>query len=94
MKHYFLLFCAFFVCTNFGYAQPANDDCANAERLCPGLVLQGTTTAATTSLISDNNYCSVTSSSVWYLFTTNSVGGDVTISFSNLSFNPDVTMGQ
>jgi gliding motility-associated-like protein len=94
MNNYLLLFSTFFFCINFGYAQPANDDCANAERLCPGLVLQGTTTGATTSILTDNNFCSVTSSSVWYYFTTNATGGDVTISFTNMSFNPDVNMGQ
>lgn len=75
-------------------AQPGNDDCSNAERLCNGTILSGTTTAATATASSDNGFCYVPAATVWYVFTTDSNGGDVTIDFTNLSFNPDASMGQ
>lgn len=76
------------------FCQPANDACSNAERLCPNVVLSGTTTGATTNATSDYNFCYTSSSTVWYLFTTDSDGGTVTVDITNLSFNPDPTMGQ
>jgi len=84
----FLLFVS-----TYGYCQPANDLCANAERLCPGIVLNGTTTGATAEG-SDFEFCYLSNNTVWYVFTTNSLGGNVTISFTNLVFNPDPTYGQ
>jgi len=81
----------------FSFAQPANNNCANAERLCPNVVLSGTTTGATADGgIGGTDYeaCGFVYSTVWYMFTTNSAGGTVSIDFTNLVFNPDVTMGQ
>jgi len=78
----------------FSFAQPANNNCANAERLCSNVVLGGTTTGATANAGTDYDFCYTSSSTVWYMFTTNSAGGNVTIDFTNLVFNPDVTMGQ
>ncbi len=82
------------IISSVGFAQPANDVCANAVRLCPNETLSGTTTDATTDGATDYNFCFTPSSTVWYMFTTDSDGGTVTIDLSNLSFNPDVTMGQ
>ncbi|UKN00522.1 gliding motility-associated C-terminal domain-containing protein [Paracrocinitomix mangrovi] len=79
---------------NVAMAQPANDSCSDAERLCGAQVLSGTTTAATTNSTEDDLYCSIPSATVWYKFTTNSNGGNATISFSNLNFNADPTYGQ
>lgn len=75
-------------------AQPTNDDCSDAIRLCPNVVLSGTTAAATTNAGTDYNFCFTPSSTVWYMFTTDSDGGTVTVDLSNLVFNPDPTMGQ
>ncbi len=76
-----------------GFSQPANDLCINAERLCEGITLNGTTTGATAEG-SDFDFCYLANNTVWYVFTTNSIGGNVTISFTNLVFNPDPTFGQ
>lgn len=86
--------CAAFITISFSWAQPSNDDCANALRLCANQTLQGTTTGATTNASEDNNFCSVSSSTVWFMFTTNASGGNVTIDFTNLSFNIDPSYGQ
>lgn len=78
----------------FSFAQPTNNDCANAERLCPNVVLSGTTTGATANVATDYDYCNPSTATIWYMFTTNSAGGNVTIDVTNLTFNPDPTMGQ
>ena len=78
----------------FSFAQPANDDCISAERLCADQPLQGTTTAATFNSSTDDNFCTINSATVWYLFTTNAAGGNVTVDFTNLSFNTDASYGQ
>lgn len=87
-------------------AQPANDNCANARELCSGDVVSGTVTGATleqcfatnpNGCADDNGggtFCYVPAATVWYKFTTNSVGGNVTVDFTNLSINPDPTMGR
>lgn len=80
-------------CSVQGYSQPANDLCSNAIRLCPNITLSGTTIGATTEA-SDYDNCYIAESTVWYIFTTNSSGGNVTIDFTNLNFNPDPSYGQ
>lgn len=76
-----------------GYLQPTNNDCADAIQLCPGIVYSGSTTGATPSG-DDNDICYTPENTIWYKFTTNDLGGGVTISFSNLVFNPDPSFGQ
>ncbi len=76
-----------------GFTQPPNDACVNADRLCPGIVLSGTTAGATNEG-TDNNVCYTSQNSVWYVFTTNDIGGSVTVSLSNFDFNPDPEFGQ
>jgi gliding motility-associated-like protein len=94
MKLNDLLLVPAFLFGSLVFAQPSNDDCSSADRLCPNVVLSGTTTAATTDAATDYSFCYSPSSTIWYLFTTNAAGGNVTIDFTNLSFNPDPTMGQ
>lgn len=93
MKITYLLTILFIVGSLLSFAQPPNDDCANAERLCSGTSNSGTTTGAINDGTTDSGLCNTTST-VWFMFTTNSSGGDVLIDFTNLSFNPDVTTGQ
>lgn len=83
-----------FLAFGFAYAQPSNDECTNAQRLCANQPLQGTTTGATSTAAEEDNFCSVYTATVWYLFTTNATGGNVTVSFTNMSFNTDPTYGQ
>lgn len=77
-----------------GFSQPANDECANPIRLCPNVTETGTTAGATSNAGTDYTFCFTPSSTIWYMFTTDSDGGTVTIDLTNLVFNPDITMGQ
>jgi len=81
----------------WGYTQPANDACNNAIELCPNLTVSGTNIGATATVCpdceDDLTFCFIGTNSVWYSFTTNSTGGNVTISFTNLAFNPGATLG-
>lgn len=81
----------------YGYAQPANDACANAIELCPNTTTNGTNINATSTACSgcedDLSFCFVGSNSVWYSFTTNTLGGDVTVSISNITFSSGASLG-
>ena len=101
MKTFFLLifFQLYFI--NL-FAQPVNDSCSNAVILCPLLLTEGTTNAATlencTSLggCADDfpNFGIIPSATVWYKFTTNAVGGQAIIDFTSIQFDTDPTYGQ
>lgn len=75
------LFLAVFLIGISAHAQPANDDCADAETLCAGQVLPGGNSGS----LGGTGFCPGTSQPVWYSFTTNSVGGDATFSLNDLS---------
>lgn len=89
-----LLLALFFASIANGWSQPSNDDCSNAQQLCANQPLSGTTTGATASASEDYDQCPLPQATVWYKFTTNSTSDVVTISFTNMTFNPDVTYGQ
>ncbi|MCH2233099.1 MAG: gliding motility-associated C-terminal domain-containing protein [Crocinitomicaceae bacterium] len=76
------------------FAQPANDDCADATELCPNQVYSATTTDATADPVSDNNFCFTPAATVWFYFTTDADGGDVSVDITGLTFDPDPTKGQ
>lgn len=61
--------------------QPPNDDCADATALCAQQGMAGDNTGA---LNSSPAYCQPGAMNVWYTFTTNSVGGEVTVELDNL----------
>ena len=81
------------------HAQPGNDDCSSATSLCANQAQAGNTQDATVSVCigcSDGtsaagNFCYSLENTVWFSFTTNSLGGDAQIDFSNLAF--DLTAG-
>ena len=81
------------------YAQPGNDDCTSSTNLCVNQVNSGSTQDATISVCigcSDGataagNFCFSLENTVWFSFTTNSIGGDAQIHFSNMAF--DLTAG-
>lgn len=79
------------------FAQPANDGCFNAEKICPGLTISGTTLNASSTACpnceDDFSFCFTSANSVWYEFKTNTIGGNVTVNFSNLSFVTQATRG-
>lgn len=78
-------------------AQPDNDACADATELCPNTSYSGTTIGATATSCSDCEddlaFCFIGTNSVWYTFTTNASGGNVTVDISNLVFSPGATLG-
>ena len=63
-------------------AQPANDDCANAANLCAQQPMAGDNEGALNNMPA---YCQPGAQNVWYTFTTNSVGGPVTVSMENIN---------
>ena len=75
------------------YAQPGNDDCVNALNLCPRVTYGSSNTGATTSVCpgcSDGanvsgNFCFEIDNTVWYTFTTNNVGGNVSVDVSGIN---------
>ena len=68
--------------------QPANQDCANAVNLCAQQPVAGDNTGASGSPA----FCQPGGRSVWYSFTTNSVGGPVTVSIDDLQCPAVATM--
>ena len=98
MFKYLLVFSIFYSFTLL--AQPSNDNCMNATVLCYNQIISGTTTNATAETCFDcaddypNTIGFTSSSSVWYTFTTNALGGNVTVSISNINFNPNPSLGQ
>jgi gliding motility-associated-like protein len=81
------------------YAQAGNDDCTSSTTLCANQAQPGSTQDATISVCvgcSDGataagNFCFSLENTVWFSFTTNSIGGDAQIDFSNMAF--DLTTG-
>lgn len=63
------------------FAQPPNSDCATASLLCAQVSQSGNNTGATGVL---PGFCPNTSLLLWYTFTTNSVGGTVTVAVGGL----------
>ena len=61
-------------------AQPANSNCANALALCAGQPVAGNNTGTST----DPGPCPGTGHALWYTFTTNSVGGNGTVTIGGL----------
>ena len=62
------------------FAQPPNSSCATAGLLCAETPVSGTNTGAG----GVPGFCAATDAMVWYTFTTNSVGGPVTVAVSGI----------
>lgn len=77
-----LLFGAF-LNTLICFAQPSNDDCANAISIACGDTISGSTTNATLESIPNCGPATVTVGGVWYLFT--GTGDAVTVSTCNMA---------
>lgn len=71
-------------------AQPSNDACFNAQELCPGQVYSGSNIGANATICpgceDDFNFCFPTDNTIWYSFTTNSLGGNIQLDVFNLVF--------
>ncbi len=68
------------------WAQPPNDDCADAVTLCAQQPMAGTNNAAINAM---PVYCPPGGAGVWYTFTTNSVGGPVNVEVDGINC-PDI----
>ena len=92
IKHLFLIagFCSFYI----SFAQPINDNCGSATQLCPNQPVAATNIAATTQCGSADGdclqggtwgQCYDVHNSVWFKFTTNNIGGGVTVTISGIA---------
>ena len=74
-------------------AQTTNDDCVDAQNLCPNTNFSSTTYASGTEICagcgdgatSAGNFCYALNRTVWFSFVTNSVGGNADVTISNIS---------
>jgi len=74
-------------------AQSTNDDCINAQNLCPNTSFTSSTFAAGTEICTGcadganqtGNFCYALNRTVWFSFVTNSIGGNADVSISNIS---------
>lgn len=74
-------------------AQPSNDNCASASQLCANIPTNASNIGATTEVgagLADaatpaGNFCFEIDNSIWFTFTTNSVGGAVDVDVSNIN---------
>ncbi len=65
-------------------AQPANSECSGAVDLCAQQAMAGTNTGANSTI---PTFCQPGGSPVWYSFTTNSVGGAVSVTVDGIDCN-------
>ena len=95
----YLIFILLLILTFSLLGQASNNNCSNATTLCGGQVILANNEGATTSVCSGcsdgatvaGNFCFELNNTTWFTFTTNDIGGDVTVSFSNLNCNSDPT---
>jgi len=74
-------------------AQSTNDNCINAQNLCPNTTFTSTTFAAGTEIcggcadaaIQTGNFCFAINRTIWFSFITNSIGGNADVLISNIS---------
>lgn len=76
-----------FLAISAAFGQPPNNSCAGAINLCPGIAVSSSNEGATVTVCpaceDDFNFCFSPRNSVWFTFTTNETGGDVTVTVSN-----------
>jgi gliding motility-associated-like protein len=99
MKLHFvnLLLMLFFSTMKTIFAQESYNNCSNALELCPNKKENLNNTNANSTVCGgcedDFPACFVQTSSIWVKFTTNAVGGTVSLNFSNLNFLIGATRG-
>jgi gliding motility-associated-like protein len=83
----------FVLVSNYAWAQPVNDNCANATNLCANQPVAATNQDATVDACAGcsdgastiGNFCFGLDNSVWFSFVTNNVGGAVSIDLTGIS---------
>ncbi len=72
------------------FAQPAYNECFHSLEICPNTTISANNIGANKTFCpdceDDFTFCFTANNTVWFKFTTNSVGGTVNINFSNLVF--------
>lgn len=95
MKRIYFIFTVLSVIlpTQWLWSQATNDDCVNAQNLCPNTSFSSTTFAAGTQVCpgcadgaaATGNFCYALNRTVWFSFVTNSSGGNADVNISNIS---------
>jgi gliding motility-associated-like protein len=90
MSRVLVVFLSLMIFTFYSGSQELYDNCSNAIQLCPSATQSLNNIGATSTLCpnceDDFSFCFSGENSIWMTFTTNDVGGDVNIDFSNLQF--------
>lgn len=91
----FLLMCSWwFTIVN---AQAVYNGCGNALEICPNTVFNVSNIDANVTFCGgcedDFNFCFSTENTIWITFTSNNLGGDVQVNFSNLVFETNPNQG-
>ena len=97
MKFYLSLLFLLLAATSSYLQIPLNNDCLNATDLCANQTLYSTNLQATSSVCpgcqdgnaSSGNFCFEINNTVWFSFTTNSLGGNVIANINILSCTSD-----
>lgn len=84
-----LVFCSIIV----SYGQPSNNNCVDAINLCPNVQVNGTNQDADVDACpgcsdgasSAGNFCFSLENTIWYMFTTDSDGGDVSVDLTGIN---------
>jgi gliding motility-associated-like protein len=95
MKLFFFIFFLSLCSSLFG--QAASDACITATPMCPNESYSGSNYNATSTVCTgcedDFTICFSGDNTVWYQFTTNASGGNVSFTFNNIVFNPQAGRG-
>src|SRR5690554_7817806 len=77
--------------------QEPYNNCANAIELCPNTTFTLNNINANATVCAncedDFNFCFAGENSIWMTFTTNDLGGDVNVDFSNIVFENNPNQG-
>lgn len=78
-------------------AQAVYNGCVNAQEICPNTIFNVNNIDANVTFCGgcedDFNFCFSTENTIWLTFTTNALGGDVQVNFSNLVFEANPNQG-
>ncbi len=89
-KYRLLILSFLLVVSTHVMAQPANDDCLNAEPISCGTTVNGTTETATNEVVPAGCYANNTSPSVWYTITGD--GSNITVSICGTTWDSQIAV--
>src|SRR5690554_668403 len=92
-----ILFLIFTFTTSFLLGQESYNNCNNAFELCPNTTFTLNNIDANATVCSncedDFNFCFSGENTIWMTFTTNELGGNINVDFSNLDFENNPGQG-